>query len=387
MPQLLLIEDLAVIMCISALTVLLCRLVRLPVVLGYIIAGVIIGPYTPPHRLVTDVQGVETLSDLGVIFLLFSIGLEFSLKKLLRVGPKALAVAVFEIMVMIGIGYGLGRLFGWNGMDAIFLGAILSISSTTIVAKLLSQMKLVQEKFAPLVLGILVVEDLLAIVIIAVLAGLASAEAMNMHNIQTAVFHGAGFIAVVLVVGVFIVPRFLEFIMKFKIPEMTVITVLGLCFAVARIAEHFGFSLALGAFLIGALIAETKGIEEIIHKMEPIRDMFSAVFFMSVGMLIDPSLLWRYKTAIGIITIVTILGKFFTCSTGVRLTGNDRGTALMVGVILAQIGEFSFIIARLGDAKDVTSPFLYSIAVSVSVLTTALTPLLMKLFLRRRPIS
>lgn len=365
-------------MTVSAVMVLVCRLIRLPVVLGYIIAGIVLGPYTPPHFLIHDVQGVETLAELGIILLLFSIGLEFSLKKLLSVGVKALVIASCEILLMIVIGYAVGRLFGWNPWDSIFLGAILSISSTTIVAKLLVQFKLMEEKFAHLVLGILVVEDLLAIVIIAVLSGMASVDKIDFRNVEWAVLKGSAFIAVVLGAGFFLVPRFVGYVMKFKIPEMTVVTVLGLCFSVTILAEKFGFSVALGAFLIGALIAETKGIEEIVHKMEPIRDMFSAVFFMSIGMLINPLLLWQYKFPILAITAVTVIGKSCASMFGSKLARNNLQTSIKIGLCLAQIGEFSFIIARLGDEKDVTSPFLYSIAVSVSILTTVITPFLMK---------
>lgn len=374
----LLIQDLAIIMAISALTILFCHLIRLPVVLGYIVAGMIIGPYTPPHMLIKDVHGIETLSELGIIFLLFSIGLEFSLKKLYQVGLQALIIAFSEIVFMITIGYLIGHFLHWKKMDAIFLGAILAISSTTIIAKIFSQMKLMQEKFSQLVLGVLVVEDLLAIFIIALLSGFSSAETSSIHSIGIAIFKGGLFIGGVLLIGIYLIPRFIQFILKLKIPEITVVTILGLCFSVTILAAKCGFSTALGAFLIGALIAETKDIKEIIRQMEPLRDMFSAVFFMSVGMLIDPITLWEFKIPILLITIVTLFGKSFICATAAKLTKNDLETSVKIGITLAQIGEFSFIIARLGSSQEVTSPFLYSIAVSVSVLTTVMTPFLLK---------
>ncbi len=365
-------------MAISALTILFCHLIRLPVVLGYIVAGIIIGPYTPPHILVTELHGIETLSELGIIFLLFSIGLEFSLKKLYQVGLQALMIAFSEIVFMIALGYLIGHFLNWKKMDAIFLGAILAISSTTIIAKIFSQMKLMQEKFSQLVLGILVVEDLLAIFIIALLSGFSSAETGSFHSIGIGILKGALFIGGVLLIGIYLIPRFIQFILKLKIPEITVVTILGLCFSVTILAAKCGLSTALGAFLIGALIAESKDIKEVIHQMEPLRDMFSAVFFMSVGMLIDPATLWEFKTPIFIITIVTLFGKSFICAIAAKLTKNDLENSVKIGLTLAQIGEFSFIIAKMGGNKGVTSPFLYSIAVSVSVLTTIATPFLLK---------
>jgi CPA2 family monovalent cation:H+ antiporter-2 len=373
-----LLQDLAIVMAISAFSVILCHRIRLPVVLGYILAGIIIGPYTPPHPLVTDMESINVLSDLGIMLLLFSIGLEFSLKKLFRVGLVAFAAATVEILLMLGIGFGVGRGFGWNLMDSIFLGAILSISSTTIIAKLLIDMKIMEEKFAQVILGILVVEDLLAIVLIAMLSAVASPGDLSVGEALTATLKGGGFIAVLLAVGFLLIPWLLRYVAKFKIAEMLMVTVLGLCFSVAVLAAHFGFSIALGAFLIGAIIAETPEANEIIHKIEPIRDMFTAIFFVSVGLAIDPAVLLKFSVPILVITLVTILGKIASCSLATRLTGYNMETSLKVGLGLAQIGEFSFIIARLGDTKDVTSPFLYSIAVSVSALTTISTPFLMK---------
>lgn len=368
----------AVVMAVSAAILIFCRRFRLPVVLGYILAGVLVGPHTPPYSLVKDLHSIHVLSEMGVIFLLFSIGLEFSLTKLVRVGVVAFFAATLEIFLMMGIGYWLGRAFGWGFMDSLFLGAILSISSTTIIAKVLMEMKKLKEKFAQVILGILIIEDLLAIVIIALLSGVASTGSVEIKEIGLAFAGVLSFVAAVLVLGFFLVPKLLKYVAKFESDEMMVITVLGLCFGVSLLAAKFNFSVALGAFLIGAVIAETKHASDIIHKIDPIRDMFTAVFFVSVGMLLSPSTVAQFWFPILIITLVTIGGKIFSCSLGAYLTGYKPDTSLKVGMGLAQIGEFSFIIARLGESSNVTSPFLFPIAVAVSGITTVTTPFLMR---------
>lgn len=378
MSELVFLQDMAIVMVIGALATVTCRCLRLPVVLGYIFAGFIIGPHTPPYSLVTDTHSIHTLSALGVIFLLFSIGLEFSIKKLFKVGPVASFASFFEIILMMWIGFSIGKFMGWGQMDSLFLGAILSISSTTIIAKILMENKKMGEKFAQVTLGILVVEDLWAIVIIAVLSGIATTGAFTMGAISLSMAKVFLFIMGVLFVGFLCVPKILGFIERFQLEEMMIIVVLGLCFGASLLAAKAGFSIALGAFLIGAVIAETKQGPGINVKMEPIRDMFTAIFFVSIGMLIDPQVIAQYWLPILVITIVTIVGKVFACSLATFLTGYDSQTSLKVGLGLAQIGEFSFIIAQLGLDTNVTSSFLYPIAVAVSALTTITTPFLMK---------
>lgn len=378
MDQLAFLQDLAMVMAVSAVIMIICRQFNLPVVLGYILAGLVIGPNTPPYQLVKDLHSIHTLSELGIIFLLFSIGLEFSLSKLARVGLIAFVGATIEIIVMIWIGYLLGRLFGWKFMDSLFLGAILSISSTTIIAKILLDIKKIREKFAQVILGILIIEDLLAIVIIALLSGIASTGSLELREVGTAMIRVLSFVAVVLAAGFICVPRLLRYLARFQSDEMMVITVLGLCFGVSLVAAKFGFSVALGAFLIGAVIAETKQSVDIAHKIEPIRDMFTAIFFVSVGMMLSPSIIAQFWFPILVITIVTIVGKFVSCSSAAFLMGSNSQTAFKVGLGLAQIGEFSFIIAKLGESTNVTSPFLYPIAVSVSGITTLTTPFLIR---------
>lgn len=378
MDQLVFLQDMAVVMAVSAVIILLCNRFHLPVVLGYIIAGLLIGPNTPPYALVKDLHSIHILSELGVIFLLFSIGLEFSLTKLMRVGFVAFFAATVEIVLMIWIGYTAGQAFGWSHMDSLFLGAILSISSTTIIAKVLIETKRIKEQFAQVILGILIIEDLLAIVIIALLSGAVTTGTFEIGAAAVEMAKVFAFMAGVLFLGFLLVPRLLRYLSRFDSAEMTVIPVLGLCFAVSLSAAWFGFSVALGAFLIGAVIAETQQVKDVIHKMEPIRDMFTAIFFVSVGMLIDPDVLTQYWIPILIITVVTVVGKLVSCSVATFLTGYNAETSLKVGLGLAQIGEFSFIIARLGESSNVTSPFIYPIAVAVSAITTLTTPFLMR---------
>lgn len=375
--ELIFLQDLALVMVVSAITMIICHAVRLPIVLGYILAGLFIGPHTPPYSLIHDTQSIHTLSALGIIFLLFSIGLEFSFKKLAKVGAVAFVASTFEIILMIWIGYSIGNLLGWRQMDSLFLGAILSISSTTIIAKILMESKKVQEKFAQVILGILVVEDMWAIIIIAILSGIATTGGLTFTEISIAMIKVFIFITALIFAGFLFVPRFLRYIEKCNVNEMMVIITLGICLGASLLAAKTGFSIALGAFLIGAIFAETKQSHDIIQKMEPIKDMFTAIFFVSVGMLIDPMVIKEYWALIVLITLITIIGKVASCSLATFLTGHDSQTSLKIGLGLAQIGEFSFIIAQLGLDTKVTSHFLYPIAVSVSAITTISTPFLM----------
>lgn len=371
-------QDLAVVMIIAAIVTVVFRRLKQPVVLGYILAGVIIGKHTPPFVLITDENTVKTLSELGVIFLMFSLGLEFSLRKLRAVGSTALIAAVLEILVMVWAGYQLGLAFGWNKMDSIFLGAILSISSTTIIIKALEELGKTKDRFAGLIFGILIVEDLLAIVMLALLSGYATTGSMAAGDIGYTVLKLGAFLGALLVGGLILVPRLLNWVAKFKSNETLLICVLGLCFGVSLLAVKLGYSVALGAFLIGAIIAEARQIVKIEALTHPVRDLFSAVFFVSIGMLIDPHLLLKYAGPILIITAVVVIGKVAACSFGAFICGNERRDSLRVGMGLAQIGEFSFIIAALGLQLKVTSDFIYPIAVAVSALTTLLTPYLIR---------
>ena len=365
-------------MIVAGLVTVLCHLLRQPVVLGYIVAGVLIGPHTAIPVFVRDHHTVEMLAELGVILLMFSLGLHFSLRKLAQVGATAFVAAALEILLMLLIGYGTGRLFGWDRMDSIFLGAILSISSTTIITKALGELKLMKERFAELIFGILVVEDILAIAMLAILSGVAKTGSLEVGEVATT-FGGLGvFLTAVMVTGLLAVPPLLRYVARFRSNEMLLVAALGLCFGVSLLAVKLGYSVALGAFLIGAIVAEARERAKIEALVEPVRDMFSAVFFVAVGMLIEPPMLWEYAVPIAVITAAVVVGKVATCSFGAFAAGNDVRTSLRVGMGLAQIGEFSFIIATLGLTLGVTSPFLYPIAVSVSALTTLLTPYLIR---------
>jgi CPA2 family monovalent cation:H+ antiporter-2 len=372
-----LLQDMAIVLAVSAAVMVLCYGLRLPVVLGYMAAGILIGPYTPPFSWVTDIASIRTLSELGVIFLLFGIGLEFSLTRLMRVGLVSFIAATFEILFMLGIGFWLGKAFGWNFTDSLFLGAILSISSTTIIAKLMLEMGKVEAQFAQVILGSLIIEDLLAVLIIALLSGITGAGESILAQTGAAVLKMASFLAIMLLLCLGLVPRLLRTLERFKSHELTVIMALGLCFGVSLAADLWGLSVAVGAFLIGAVIAETPQAPEVIRRIEPIRDMFTALFFVSVGMLFDPKVLAQFALPIACIVLVTIIGKVASCSAATYLAGYRPDTALRVGLGLAQIGEFSFIIAAMGETSGVTSPFLYPIAVSVSGVTALTTPLLM----------
>lgn len=371
-------QDLSVVMIIAAVVTILFRQMKQPVVLGYILAGVIIGPHTPPYALIEDKHTIETLSELGVIFLMFALGLEFNLKKLTKVGSTALIAASAEIVLMIWAGYHLGQAFGWSTMDSIFLGAILSISSTTIIIKALEEMGKTKERFAQMIFGILIVEDILAILMIAMLSGFATTGSMEMGDVAVTVGRLVTFLGVLLIVGLLLVPRLLNWVAKFKSNEMLLVTVVGLCFGVSLLSVKMGYSVALGAFIIGAIIAEARHIAHIETLMHPVRDLFSAVFFVSIGLLIDPLVLKEQWGPILIITAVVVGGKVLTCGLGTFVAGNDMKSSMKVGMGLAQIGEFSFIIAALGLTLKVTSPFLYPTAVAVSALTTLLTPYLIR---------
>jgi CPA2 family monovalent cation:H+ antiporter-2 len=372
------IQDLAVIMLIAAIVTLLFHRLKQPVVLGYIVAGVIIGPHTPPFQMIQDEHTIQILAELGVIFLMFSLGLEFSLKKLSRVGATALVAALAEITLMIWIGYEIGKFFGWKTMDSIFLGAMLAISSTTIIVKALEELGLKREKFAQLIFGILIVEDILAIGMMALLSGIAMTGQVDATNMFATVGKLSLFMIVALVLGLLVVPRLLAYVAQFKSNEMMLITVLGLCFGFCLLVVKLEYSVALGAFMIGAIMAEARPLHWIERLIEPLRNMFSAIFFVTIGLLFNPTVLVEYAVPILVITVAVVIGKILTCGLGTFLAGHDGRTSMRVGMGVSQIGEFSFIIASLGLTLKVTSEFLYPIVVAVSAITTLLTPYLIK---------
>jgi monovalent cation:H+ antiporter-2, CPA2 family len=371
-------QDLAVVMIVAGMVTVLFHRFKQPVVLGYIVAGVIIGPHTPPYALIHDEPTINTLSELGVILLMFSLGLEFSLRKLTRVGVPALIAALLEILLLFWVGYEIGRFFGWRLLDSIFLGAMLSMSSTTVIIKVLGELGKMKERFAQLIFGILIIEDILGIAMIALLSGIAMTGKLTVSDVGMTLGKLGIFLTVTLVVGLLTVPRLIAYVGKFKSNEMLIVTLLGLCFGVSLLAVKLGYSVALGAFVIGAVIAEAREIHRVEALLEPVRDMFSAIFFVAIGLLIDPRMLLTYWQPVVIITLAVIAGKVLTCAFGSFVGGNDTRTSLRVGMGLSQIGEFSFIIASLGVTLKVTSDFLYPIAVAVSAITTLLTPYLIK---------
>ncbi len=371
-------QDLAIVLLVAGATTVLFHRIKQPVVLGYLLAGFIIGPHTPPFPLIHDEEGIKTMAELGVVMLMFGLGLHFSLRQLFQVGAAALSAAVLEIAVMIWVGYEIGQAFGWTSMDSIFLGALLSVSSTTIIVKAFEELGLVKEGFAKVVFGILIVEDILAIALIALLSGVATSGQVAVSEVALTLGMLALFLIGVLVVGMLVVPKVITYVARFRNDEVLLVSVLGMCFGTSLLAVKAGYSVVLGAFLIGAVMAEVKEAPRIRVLIEPVRDMFSAVFFVAIGMLINVELLVQHAVPIVVITVAVVLGKLFACGLGSFLAGTPLKGSLKIGSSLAQIGEFSFIIAQLGLTLKVTSDFLYPVAVSVSALSTLLTPYLIR---------
>lgn len=372
------IHDMAVIMLVAGVVTVIFNRLKQPVVLGYIVAGIIIGPHTPPFYLIEDQETIHILSELGVIFLLFTLGLEFSLRKLAQVGATAFVAAASEITLMMWIGYQIGNYFGWSRMDSIFLGAMLAVSSTTIIIKALNDLGMKKLKFAQIVFGILIVEDILAIGMIALLSGIATSGSVDSGDIFSTVGMLVLFMVVSLVVGLLVVPRLLHYVASFKSNEMLLITALGIVFGFCLLVIKMEYSVALGAFLIGAIMAESRELPVIARLVDSIKDMFSAIFFVAIGLLFNPHIVVQYWLPILVITVAVVVGKVISCSASAFMCGHGGRRSLRVGMSMSQIGEFSFIIASLGLSLKVTSEFLYPIVVAVSALTTLLTPYLIR---------
>lgn len=371
-------QDLAIVMVAAATMTILCHWLRQPVVIGYLIAGLIIGPYTPPFSLVSNLENIHTLAQLGLAFLLFSLGLEFNLPKMKKVGWSGGLAALLEIVGNVGVGYLLGSAFGWSTIDSFFLGAILAMSSTTIIVKVFMDFKMTKEKFAQIVFGILILEDIAGILFLSILSGLGSDGGLVSTTVMESVYRTGLFILLFLLLGLLVVPKVVHRVAAFKVKEVLGIVTLGLCLGGSILAHFFQLSVALGAFLTGSVVAASKEIDEIEEWIHPVRDMFSAIFFVSAGMLIQPALLWEHKSAILIISIVTIIGKVLCGMIGTFFAGYNIMTSARVGMSLAQIGEFSFIIASVAWSLKITSDFLYPLAIMVSSLTTLATPYLIR---------
>ena len=368
--------NLALVLCVAALTSLVFQRLRQPVVFGYLVAGMIIGPNIPVP-LVADQPMVRTLAELGVILLMFSIGLEFSMRKLLKVGGAAAIAAITETSVMMGLGFLAGRLLGFTELESMFLAAMVAISSTTIIAKAFAEQG-IRGRVADIVLGILIVEDLIAILLIAILTAVGVGEGLSPREILSTTLRLALFLVGLVGIGLMIVPRLIRAAVRSERAETILVSSVGVCFAASLLALSLGYSVALGAFIAGALVAESgqeKAVEQLVR---PVRDLFVAIFFVAVGMLLDPAVLLEYWWMIAALVVMVIVGKVLAVSSGVFLTGAGLRPAVQAGMSLAQIGEFSFIIASVGLATASTREFLYPVAVAVSAMTTLTTPVLIR---------
>ncbi|MBQ8418603.1 MAG: cation:proton antiporter [Phascolarctobacterium sp.] len=367
------VTDLAMILLVAGVTTILFKKLNQPLVLGYIIAGFITGPHFNFFPTVTDTANIQAWSEIGVIFLLFALGLEFSFYKLKSVGNTAFIATAVEIGGMLGMGYVAGSLLGWSHMDSIFLGGMLAMSSTTIIIKAFEDLKLKGKRFTEMVFGILIVEDIAGIIMMVMLSTLAAAGISSME-LAMGVGRLAFFLTLWFVMGMYLIPTFFKKAHDLMNDETLIVASIGLCLGMVVLATHMGFSAALGAFIMGSLIAEAPNAEHIEHLFKPVKDLFGAVFFVSVGMLVDPVLLLEYALPIFILVVVTIIGKLIFSTGGVLAAGQNLNISLHCGFSLAQIGEFSFIIASLGMSLGVISDFLYPIIVAVSVVTTFTTP-------------
>lgn len=372
------IQDLTVILVSASVVTLLFQYIKQPVVLGYLVAGLLIGPHLLPNHLVTDIPTIQVIAQLGVIFLMFSLGLEFSFHKLARVGFSAGITGVIEVSLIAGVGFVAAKLMGWGLYDSLFLGAALSISSTTIIIKSLEELRLKTKRFAELIFGLLVVEDLLAILIIVALSTMATTH--NLFSLEIIFAAGKLFMIVGswFVIGYFVVPFFFRRVISYASQETLTIVSIAFCLLLVMIAVYFDYSAALGAFIMGSILAETPQVHRIEELIRPIRDIFAAVFFVSVGMLIDPKVILHDFPVVLLFTTVMILGKIIAPSIGSILTGQSFNTSLRVGFGMAQIGEFSFIIAGLGTIMHVTSDKLYPTVVAVALISTFTGPYLIR---------
>jgi CPA2 family monovalent cation:H+ antiporter-2 len=373
------IQDLAIILGVAGLVSLLFQKIRQPVVLGYIIAGMIVGPYTPPFPLITDTSGVKVWAELGVIFLMFSLGLEFSFRKLASVGISAGFTAIIEVFLMIFLGFTCGKLLHWPSMDSFFLGAMLSISSTTVIIKALEELQFKKHRFAEIIFAILIVEDLFAILILVGLSNMALHHEFSGFSLFVAAYKLVLVVGSWFLMGYFLIPGFIRYVGSVGNREMLTIVSLGLCLGLVVFSAYFDYSVALGAFIMGSILAESVESRRIEERMESLRDLFAAIFFVSVGMLINPQSIFMQIGPILLITGVTIFGKILSTTIGAFSTGQSLKTSIQVGFGIAQIGEFSFIIAGLGTSLGVLTEDLYGIGVAVSLITTFSTPYLIRM--------
>lgn len=374
-----LITDLALILVLAGIVSLIFRRLKQPLVLGYIVAGFICGPQVSFFPSVVDAANVSTWADIGVIFLMFTLGLEFSFKKIFKMGSAPFIAACSIIFCMIGLGSVAGHFFGWSDINSLFLGGMLAMSSTTVIYKALNDMGLRQQRFASSVMSVLVVEDILGILLMVLLSTIAVSSSFQGMKLVASLLQLALVLVVWFVVGVFMIPSFLRQARKWMSKETLLIMALGLCFLMVVLAEEMHYSSAFGAFMMGSILAETIEAEEINRLVEPVKDLFGAIFFVSVGMLVNPSVIASYWLPILILIVLILLGQAVFGTMAYLLSGQSLRVAMQSGFCMAQIGEFAFIIASLGNSMHVTADFLYPVVVSVSVITTFLTPYMIRL--------
>ncbi len=373
-----LISDLALMLLTAGVVTVVFKKLKQPLVLGYILAGFLIGPYMPWFFTVADEVSISTWSEIGIIILMFSLGLEFNLHKLAKVGGTGVITAFTEVGGMLLLGYATGQLMGWGVMDSVFLGGMLSMSSTTIIIKAFDELGVMKKNFAQLVFGTLVIEDIAGIFMMIILSTISVSQNISGGDLALKLGLLVLYLVLWLILGIYLLPTLLNKSVMFMNDETLLIASLGICFGMVLLANALGFSSALGAFLAGSLLAGTVHAERVEHLTSSVKDLFGAVFFLSVGMMLDPAMVAAYIVPILIITVVTIIGKLFFSSLGVLLSGQSLKNAIHCGCSLAQIGEFAFIIASLGMSLGVIADYIYPIIVSVSVLTTLTTPTCIK---------
>ena len=374
-----LINDLALILIVASTVTLLFKKLKQPLVLGYIMAGFIVSPHMPYTMSVMDTVDIKTWADIGVMFLLFSLGLDFSFKKIIKMGITPVITTLTIIFAMMTLGIVVGHAFDWKRMDCIFLGGMLAMSSTTIIYKAFTDMGLRQQKFAQPVMSVLILEDILAIVMMVMLSAIASGNNPDGGEMIGSVVKIGFFLVLWFVVGIFAVPWFLRSTRKLVNNETLLIVSLGLCCLMAVVSTKVGFSSAFGAFVMGSILAETIEAAKIEKLVAPVKDLFGAVFFVSVGMLVDPKIIVEYAIPIGVLVLTILIGQSIFGTFGFLIGGQSLKSAMRCGFSMAQIGEFSFIIASLGLSLHVTGEFLYPVVVAVSVITTFLTPYMIRL--------
>ena len=373
-----LIEDLALILVVAGIVTLVFKKLKQPLVLGYIVAGFLVSPHMPYIMSVVDKGDIHTWADIGVMFLLFSLGLDFSFKKILKMGMAPVIAALTIIFSMMTLGILVGHSFGWNRMDCIFLGGMLAMSSTTIIYKAFDDLGLRQQRFASLVMSVLILEDVLAIVMMVMLSAIASGNNPDGGEMLGSILKIGFFLVLWFVVGIFLIPLFFRKTRKLMNSETMVIVALGLCCLMAVLSTKVGFSSAFGAFVMGSIIAETVEADKIIKLVEPVKNLFGAIFFVSVGMLVEPKVLVDYAIPILVLVLTILLGQGIFGTAGFMLGGQSLKNAMRCGFSMAQIGEFAFIIASLGLSLGVIGKFLYPVVVAVSVITTFLTPYMIR---------